>query len=130
MEVALFESPQWEPAVMAHGGAKPRPVAIGGSGKVKAGRANEIGYQSADYVKRAIELQGLPSDFLKDAPFTVAGKCEAIGNGVPLPMGRAVAKAVRHALLAHMAATAPAAGRKHRTTRAPRRGAEGHRGQG
>ncbi len=38
-------------------------------------------------------LQGLPPDF--DLPsFTVAGKRRAVGNGVPLPMGRALATAV------------------------------------
>lgn len=41
--------------------------------------------------------QGLPADFLADAPFTVAGKIKCVGNGVPLPMGRAIAKAVRKA---------------------------------
>lgn len=44
------------------------------------------------------EKQGLPSDFLKDAPFTIAGKCKAVGNGVPLPMGRAIARAIREAV--------------------------------
>ncbi len=49
-------------------------------------------------VKVAAELQGLPGDFLDDAPFTAQGKLKAIANGVPLPMGRAVAKAVKAAL--------------------------------
>jgi DNA (cytosine-5)-methyltransferase 1 len=44
------------------------------------------------------QLQGLPADFLAEAPFTIEGKCRVIGNGVPLPMGRAVAKAVQAAL--------------------------------
>ena len=40
--------------------------------------------------------QGLPEDF--DLPgWTVVGKCKAIGNGVPMAMGRALAKAVREA---------------------------------
>lgn len=42
-------------------------------------------------------LQGLPEDFLGDAPFTMDGKRKAIANGVPLPMGRAIARAVREA---------------------------------
>ena len=38
--------------------------------------------------------QGLPEGF--DLPgFTVQAKCKAVGNGVPLTMGRAIAKAVR-----------------------------------
>lgn len=43
-------------------------------------------------------LQGLPTDFLSEAPFTAAGKYLVIGNGVPLAMGRAVAKAVKRAI--------------------------------
>lgn len=42
----------------------------------------------------AISLQGLPADFLKDAPFTAEGKLKAVANGVPIPMGRAVARAI------------------------------------
>lgn len=49
-------------------------------------------------VARCAELQGLPGDFLAGSPLTVAGKYRVIGNGVPLPMGRAVAKAVKQAL--------------------------------
>lgn len=40
-------------------------------------------------------LQGLPPDFLSEAPFTKAGKFTVLGNGVPIPMGRAIARAVR-----------------------------------
>jgi DNA (cytosine-5)-methyltransferase 1 len=47
--------------------------------------------------ERCCELQGLPADFLADSPFTSAGKYQAVGNGVPLPMGRAIARAVRQA---------------------------------
>lgn len=44
-------------------------------------------------------LQGLPADF--DLPgFTKEAKQRALGNGVPLPMGRAVAEAVKVALCA------------------------------
>lgn len=49
-------------------------------------------------IERCAELQGLPADFLKDAPFTAEGKYRVIGNGVPLPMGRAIARAVKAAL--------------------------------
>lgn len=48
-------------------------------------------------VDEAAELQGLPASFLKDAPFTQDGRLRAIANGVPLPLGRAVARAVRRA---------------------------------
>lgn len=46
-------------------------------------------------LKDACRLQGLPEDFLKHAPFTVEGKYRVVGNGVPLFMGRAVARAVK-----------------------------------
>lgn len=46
----------------------------------------------------ACRLQGLPEDFLSDAPFTAEGKLKAVANGVPLPMGRALAKAVKEAI--------------------------------
>src|SRR5438105_4898381 len=43
----------------------------------------------------ALHLQGLPPDFLKDAPFTMEGKLKAVANGVCMFTGRAIAKAVR-----------------------------------
>jgi DNA (cytosine-5)-methyltransferase 1 len=53
-----------------------------------------VHYSVAD----AARLQGLPEGFLSDAPFTERAKLKAIANGVPLPMGRAVARAVKRAL--------------------------------
>lgn len=46
----------------------------------------------------ACRLQGLPEDFLSDAPFTADGKLKAVANGVPIPMGRAIAKAILEAI--------------------------------
>lgn len=43
-------------------------------------------------------LQGLPTGFLAEAPFTLTGKRVVLGNAVPLPMGRAVAAAIRKAM--------------------------------
>ena len=54
--------------------------------------------KSQSSLARLCELQGLPADFLADAPFTVAAKCKAVGNGVPMAMGRALARAVREAI--------------------------------
>ncbi len=97
-----------EPTVCASGGARPIPVALGGSGKVKSTfterhkatrkGASAMGFKTEPYFREALRLQGLPLDFLSEAPFTVAGKIKAVGNGVPLPMGRAVARAVKAAL--------------------------------
>jgi DNA (cytosine-5)-methyltransferase 1 len=49
-------------------------------------------------------LQGLPADFLADAPLTNEGRYRMVGNGVPLAMGRAVARAVKRAITAQVAA--------------------------
>lgn len=99
------------------------PLALGGSGKPKRTHA-VTGREGGEYRRRQVsvtaadsgagrpkgghlivyrwarmlELQGLPPDFLADAPFTVEGKRKAVANGVPLPMGRAIAKAVKAAL--------------------------------
>ena len=53
--------------------------------------------RSRKYLARAIELQGLPKDYALPG-FTTAGAIEAVANGVPLPMGRAVARAVKRAI--------------------------------
>jgi DNA (cytosine-5)-methyltransferase 1 len=102
VDVALFESPVFEQAVLASGVGRPIPVALmrdsAGKHRKKSSILKNMGYQSADGLKRACRLQGLPEDFLDSAPFTVSGKFKVVGNGVPLPMGRAVAKAVRRAL--------------------------------
>ncbi len=70
----------------------------GGNGKLRvrpgAGNGGKGRYRLAD----ACRLQGLPEDFLADAPFTAEGKLKAVANGVPIPTGRAIAKAVREAL--------------------------------
>jgi DNA (cytosine-5)-methyltransferase 1 len=49
------------------------------------------------YFEQAKRLQGLPPEW--DLPgFTVAAKIRALGTAVPLPMARALARAVRQAL--------------------------------
>jgi DNA (cytosine-5)-methyltransferase 1 len=47
----------------------------------------------------ACRLQGLPENFLSNSPFTVDGKLKAVANGVPIPMGRAMARAVKEATI-------------------------------
>ncbi len=54
-------------------------------------------HKGAKGFRQALRAQGLPDDF-DIPPFTVAEKCHAVRNGVPLPMGRAVARAVKRAL--------------------------------
>jgi DNA (cytosine-5)-methyltransferase 1 len=99
LEMTAFETMAWAPAVLASGGNKlGGHVKLDRGGKPKNHAVSNMGYKTRDYFVEAIRLQGLPSDFLDKAPFTVEGKIKVIGNGVPLPMGRAIAKAVRDAL--------------------------------
>jgi DNA (cytosine-5)-methyltransferase 1 len=42
----------------------------------------------------ALHAQGLPADFLADSPLRKAGLFEVVANGVPIPMGRCIAKAI------------------------------------
>lgn len=82
-------------------GGSSRPVAIGGSGKTKQFRDGKGGMpwnaKSQAGFEEVRRKQGLPDAF-ELPPFTVQAKCYAVGNGVPLPMGRAVAKAVKRAM--------------------------------
>lgn len=93
-DVVAFEAQRFEPAVLAGAGSA-ICVKIGGSGKIKS--TWHVGRMSRVFTE-SLRLQGLPEDFLSDSPFTVRGKVAAVGNGVPLPMGCAIAKAVRGAM--------------------------------
>ena len=79
--------------------AREQPIAIGGSGKVKK-RPNQTGGTAPHEGRRLsvgdmLERQGFPRDLLETSALTVTAKRQMIGNGVPLSMGRAVAKEVR-----------------------------------
>jgi DNA (cytosine-5)-methyltransferase 1 len=73
---------------------------------VLAGHGEAIGQRRRGFVGRTWQegarLQGLSPEWIahmeQDAPFTVHGLKKVIGNGVPLPMGRAVARAVKKAM--------------------------------
>lgn len=94
IDYAALESAEYEPAVLASGGERAVPVKMTAGRKVKA---SSLGYKTRSYAAAAAALQGLPQDF-DLPPFTVAGKIKAIGNGVPFPMGRAIARAVKQAV--------------------------------
>lgn len=111
VEVAVFESPSL--ALAATSNQREVPVKVGESGKVKrtyrpptvlSGHGavqpepGEHRSPAARTLAQMCRLQGLPEDFLDESPFTVHGKRQVVGNGVPLPMGRAIARAVRRAL--------------------------------
>lgn len=89
------------------GNDKPRMAVTGSARSISVGatvrrRENGVG-DEAGYSKRLslaemLADQGLPPEFFDHSPFTVTAQRKMIGNGVPLAMGRAVAKAVREAL--------------------------------
>lgn len=61
----------------------------------------QYGDHTEKRVREVATLQGLPDDW--DIPgFTVREKLHALVNGVPLPMGRAVAQAVKRAIYPEM----------------------------
>lgn len=72
---------------------------LGGHGPAMGQRVG--GIQGRSWQEGA-RLQGLPPEWIatmeREAPFTVHGFKKCVGNGVPLPMGRAIAKAVRLAM--------------------------------
>jgi len=73
---------------------------------VLAGHGPALGQRTRGIAGRAwpemARLQGLPPEWIAlmriEAPFTVHGMKRVIGNGVPLPMGRAIARAVKAAM--------------------------------
>jgi DNA (cytosine-5)-methyltransferase 1 len=107
--VALFEHINYERAVVATSSKEgalaksQEELANGTSRRLERAASILPGQTPRRTIERCAELQGLPSDFLADAPFTASGKYEVIGNGVPLPMGRAIARAVNRAMYAQAA---------------------------
>lgn len=97
IRLAALEHIDFSPAVLANG-------QVHASNHAKGGRTARLSTTRRN-VRDALELQGLPKDFfatieheLRAQIFTVEGKQTMIGNGVPLPMGRAIARAVKEAL--------------------------------
>lgn len=100
IETMALHRPDPEQAALASGGLRAVPVAVGGSGKRKISAMSAMrnrGYKTARDFASHCRLQGLPRGF-DLPPFTTAAKVKAVGNGVPLPMGRAVARAVKKAI--------------------------------
>jgi site-specific DNA-cytosine methylase len=72
---------------------RPEPEAFARTVTAGSGGGNII--RSKYPLAQALKLQGLPADMLDQAPFTSHGKLKAVANGVPLPMGRSIARAVQ-----------------------------------
>ena len=85
INVSLFENPVKEPCFVGTEYSKGL--------RLKVGRGQH--YHPSRPWELLCELQGLPPDFeLK--PFTKEWRGRVLGNGVPLSMGREIAKAVRN----------------------------------
>jgi len=100
LEVVLFEVNQWTQAVT--GDCRAQPVRLLKGGKPKTVLAsdnpcnkNKEGKRDYRSIEDNCELQGLPNDFTKDMPFLKSAKYELIGNGIPLSVGKAFARAIR-----------------------------------
>jgi hypothetical protein len=84
----------------------PVPIKIGGNGKVKLSWPVTAGHGGGGNLPKgyvysledACELQGLPRDFTEHMPFRKDAKLKAVANGVPLPLGRAIARAVKRSM--------------------------------
>lgn len=84
-------------------GTEKRPADNGAASRVQT----VTGAHSGSHLPRAaggvvaytlaesLRLQGLPEDWLEHCPFTQQGARKAVANGVPLPMGLALARAIR-----------------------------------
>jgi len=97
-EMKLLHDPEPLPAICASASTWV-PVRIGGSKTRKTAAGRVYGDKTKAFFEQAKVAQGLPDDF--DLPgMTVRGKIAAIGNGVPIPMACAIARAVRRALMA------------------------------
>jgi DNA (cytosine-5)-methyltransferase 1 len=93
IEQEALETFEWVHTVKARGTVRPGTEHVRGKRPLK-----DYGFCSTHTVKHSLAAQGLPADWLDLAPFTVEGKQKVIGNGVPLPMGGAIARAVKAAL--------------------------------
>lgn len=105
IDVVTFESPEFEYA--ACGGSSEKNGLTRGTDRMRPKRNKRTGAKmsklpfngkGAAAAQELCRKQGLPVEFLEHLPFRSTALCKAIGNGVPQPMGRAIARAVKDAL--------------------------------
>jgi DNA (cytosine-5)-methyltransferase 1 len=82
------------PALVPADAGSERTVSGAGSVDWRGSRARKPARSLSDM----LVLQGFPPNLLEHCPFTQDAAKQAVGNGVPLPMGRAIAQAVRRAM--------------------------------
>jgi DNA (cytosine-5)-methyltransferase 1 len=102
---SVFENPKFEYAVLGGRGRGGVGLKFDRGGiPIKQYRRDRRDRQNKRTTAEVAELQGLPRDFLDGAPLTAHGKQQALANGVPLALGRAIARAVNKAFEARSAA--------------------------
>jgi len=70
-------------------------IGVHGGGRVDGFEGGHLPGSNNQSIEDACDSMGLPRDFTEDMPFTKHGKRLIIGNAVPMPMGRAIAKAIK-----------------------------------
>jgi DNA (cytosine-5)-methyltransferase 1 len=95
IDTAAMFNVEFEPAAIGGSNSGKRKIRTGANGKTNT--TMPFNSKSKASLLELCRKQGLPADFTEHWPFTVEASCKAIGNGVPLPMGRAIAKAVKEA---------------------------------
>ena len=97
---AALEALDYEPAVT--GSARRVMIRLNGSGRPKRGTKDGKrlgpGWGNRRPLEEMLRLQGFAPDALADHPFRTEAAQQMVGNGVPLPMGRAIARAVKDAI--------------------------------
>ena len=97
IQLAALEHPQREPTVTSEGRAQ--CIRYGSRGAGGAAREKpQWKHNHPRDIFTMLELQGFPRNLLDKCPFTVDGKRVVVANGVPKPMGRAVACAVKRTM--------------------------------
>jgi DNA (cytosine-5)-methyltransferase 1 len=98
-ETAALESADWDYRVCASDFRRTPPIKKLAGGVDKRTRKGSLASRGrARKLNESLALQGLPDDFFEHSPFTMKGKGEMLGNGVPMFMGRALAQAVKRAI--------------------------------
>jgi DNA (cytosine-5)-methyltransferase 1 len=91
-EPAVCSDARQVPVAQLTGGRIKKRISKPGVSRVSPGNGPRM------TVRDMLRLQGFPESMLDECPLTESGKRKVIGNGVPLPMGRAIARAVKAAL--------------------------------
>ena len=110
-----LEPATFKPAVTTNSGGRRKVVAFDGQGRVrgKQGLADDYRLKWRSLDEMAAD-QGLPAEFVgalsEHGAFTTRAIRVGVGNGVPLPMGRAVAAAVKRAVFCDCECPEPPSG--------------------